>query len=398
MSSSTPKLVTTVAQLRDELGAVRRAGKKIGLVPTMGALHEGHLSLVRAARAECDYTVVSIYVNPSQFGPGEDFAKYPRTLEDDLALLAGCRTDLVFAPSNEEVYRPGHATWVEVGAVAEPLEGACRPGHFRGVATIVLKLLNMVQPDVAYFGQKDFQQALVIRRMVADLDVPVAIRVCPIVREADGLAMSSRNRYLSPAARQRALVLWKSLQLAGELVATRRAQCAGDRRADARAHRDGRRRPDRLHRPGRSRHASAGRDHHRPHAGRTGRENRKHATDRQLFTRTEMKWRVASGHGYFRLTTHYPPPSLTTRHSTLCVKHCSSFPRACRLSGVWRRPVVGRVGRGERRRVGVAGMAARLERRHLGLRAHPAADRRHHPLGVAGGVRAARACPSAATA
>ncbi len=218
MINSAPKLVATVAQLRDELGAVRRAGKKIGLTPTMGALHEGHLSLVRAAAAECDYTVVSIYVNPSQFDPNEDFAKYPRTLEGDLALLAGCRTDLVFAPSNEEIYRPGHATWIEVGAVAEPLEGVCRPGHFRGVTTIVLKLLNMVQPDVAYFGQKDYQQALVIRRMAADLDVPAAIRVCPIVREADGLAMSSRNRYLSPAARQRALVLWKSLQRAGELV------------------------------------------------------------------------------------------------------------------------------------------------------------------------------------
>ncbi len=225
MSMLSPQLVTTVAQLRAELNAVRRAGKRIGLVPTMGALHEGHLSLVRAAKAECDCTVVSIYVNPSQFGPNEDFAKYPRTLEADLALLAGCGTDLVFAPGNEEVYRPGHATWVEVGAVAEPLEGTCRPGHFRGVATIVLKLLNMVQPDAAYFGQKDFQQALVIRRMAADLDVPVAIRVCPIVREPDGLAMSSRNRYLSPAARQRALVLWKSLQLAGQLVA------GGQRRA-----------------------------------------------------------------------------------------------------------------------------------------------------------------------
>lgn len=224
-SFSSPKLVMTVAQLRAELAAVRRAGGKIGLVPTMGALHEGHLSLVRAAKAECDYTVVSIYVNPSQFGPHEDFAKYPHTLENDLALLAGCGADLVFAPSNEEVYSPDHATWVEVGAAAEPLEGVCRPGHFRGVATIVLKLLNRVQPDVAYFGQKDFQQARVIQRMVADLDVPVAIRVCPIVREADGLAMSSRNRYLSPAARQRALALWKSLQLAGELVS------GGERRA-----------------------------------------------------------------------------------------------------------------------------------------------------------------------
>jgi pantoate--beta-alanine ligase len=218
MMDSRPKLVINIAELRDELAASRRAGKTIGLVPTMGALHEGHLSLVRAAKAECDYTVVSIYVNPSQFGPNEDLNKYPRTLENDLTLLAGCGADLVFAPSNEEVYRPGHATWVEVAAVAEPLEGVCRPGHFRGVATIVLKLLNMVQPDVAYFGQKDFQQALVIQRIAADLDVPVAIRVCPIVREADGLAMSSRNRYLTPAARQQALVLWKSLQLARELV------------------------------------------------------------------------------------------------------------------------------------------------------------------------------------
>lgn len=219
MNDSSPKVITTVAQLREELDTLRRRGREIGLVPTMGALHEGHLSLVRAAKAECDCAVVSIYVNPSQFAAGEDFAVYPRTFDSDLALLADCRTDLVFAPGNEEVYRTGHATWVEVGSVAAPLEGACRPGHFRGVATIVLKLFNMVQPDMAYFGQKDFQQALVIRRMAADLDVPVAIRVCPIVREPDGLAMSSRNRYLGPAARQRALVLWRSLQLAIELVA-----------------------------------------------------------------------------------------------------------------------------------------------------------------------------------
>jgi pantoate--beta-alanine ligase len=218
MKNATPKLVATVAQLREELGVVRRAGKRIGLVPTMGALHEGHLSLVRAARAECDYSVASIYVNPSQFGPSEDLAKYPRTLQADLDLLAG-GADLVFAPGDDEMYPPGNATWVDVGSVAEPLEGVCRPGHFRGVATVVLKLLNTVQPEAAYFGQKDFQQALVIRRMVADLDVPVTIRVCPIVREPDGLAMSSRNRYLSPAARQRALGLWNSLQLAGELMA-----------------------------------------------------------------------------------------------------------------------------------------------------------------------------------
>lgn len=219
MTSTAPKLVATVAELRAELDAARRAGKRIGFVPTMGALHEGHLSLVRTAAAECDFTVVSIYVNPSQFGPNEDLAKYPRTLDNDMALLGTCRTNLVFAPGNDEVYRPNYATWIEVGEVAEPLEGVCRPGHFRGVATIVLKLLNMVQPDVAYFGQKDYQQVAVLRRMITDLDVPVTIQMCPIVRESDGLAMSSRNRYLSPAARQRALVLSKSLQLANILVA-----------------------------------------------------------------------------------------------------------------------------------------------------------------------------------
>ena len=223
-----PQLVTTVAQLRQALAPARRAGRKIGLVPTMGALHEGHLSLVRAAKAECDVTVVTIYVNPSQFGAGEDLAKYPRTLTADVGKLAQCNPDVVvFAPPDEEVYRAGHATWVEVGAVSQPLEGQFRPGHFRGVATVVLKLFQMAQPDAAYFGQKDYQQALVIRRMTADLDLPVAIRVCPIVREPDGLAMSSRNAYLSPAARQRATVLWKSLQLAGELVGR------GERNTDA---------------------------------------------------------------------------------------------------------------------------------------------------------------------
>jgi pantoate--beta-alanine ligase len=218
-TSSYPQLATTIAQLRGILEGVRRRGKRIGLVPTMGALHEGHLSLVRASKAECDYTVVTIYVNPSQFGPGEDLDRYPRTLQADLDALAGCRADLAFAPSDEEVYRAGHSAWVEVGSVAEPLEGRCRPGHFRGVATIVLKLLNMVGPQVAYFGQKDYQQVLVIRQMVRDLDVPVEIRACPIIREPDGLALSSRNAYLSPDARRRALVLWKSLQLAQELVA-----------------------------------------------------------------------------------------------------------------------------------------------------------------------------------
>jgi pantoate--beta-alanine ligase len=185
----------------------------------MGALHEGHLSLVRTSRDECDYTVVSIYVNPSQFGPSEDLQQYPRTLEADLDALAACEVPLAFVPANADVYPEGYATWVEVGSVAEPLEGACRPGHFRGVATIVLKLFHMVRPDVAYFGAKDYQQALVIRRMVDDLNVRVAIRVCPIVRESDGLAMSSRNAYLDPGQRRRALALWKSLCLAGDLVA-----------------------------------------------------------------------------------------------------------------------------------------------------------------------------------
>ena len=213
-----PRLVTTVGQLREAIDVVRRQGKMVALVPTMGALHEGHLSLVRASKAECDYTVVSIYVNPSQFGADEDLDRYPRTLQSDIEALAGCGADLAFAPANEEVYCTGHSIWVEPGSAALPLEGRCRKGHFRGVATVVLKLLNMVGAQVAYFGQKDYQQALVIRQMVRELDLAVEIRVCPIVREPDGLALSSRNAYLSPAARRRSLVLWKSLQLAGELV------------------------------------------------------------------------------------------------------------------------------------------------------------------------------------
>ncbi len=213
-----PTVVTTVAELREALGSLHREGKRIGLVPTMGALHEGHLSLVRRSKAECDCTVVTIYVNPSQFGPNEDLDLYPRPLEEDLEALGECGAEMAFVPSGEEVYGPGHATWVEVGSVAESLEGELRPGHFRGVATVVLKLLNMAQADVAYFGQKDYQQAEVIRRMVADLNVPTEICVCPIVRESDGLAMSSRNAYLSPEARERSLVLYKSLELAGQLV------------------------------------------------------------------------------------------------------------------------------------------------------------------------------------
>lgn len=219
MSPSSPKLVQTVEELRAAVSEARRAGKTVGLAPTMGALHEGHLSLVRAAGVKCGYTVVSIFVNPTQFGPGEDLEAYPRTLDADLAALAECGADLVFAPATEAVYGPDHATWVDVGGVAEPLEGKHRPGHFRGVATVVLKLFNMVGADVAFFGQKDYQQAQVIRQMVRDLNVPIEIQVCPIVREPDGLAMSSRNVYLSREARRRAVVLWKSLCLAADRVA-----------------------------------------------------------------------------------------------------------------------------------------------------------------------------------
>ncbi|MCE5303064.1 MAG: pantoate--beta-alanine ligase [Planctomycetaceae bacterium] len=222
-SASISKLATTIAQIRAETIAARRAGVKIGLVPTMGALHEGHLSLVRASKAECGLTVVSIFVNPTQFGPNEDFSKYPRTLDNDLKLLAACGAEVAFAPEASEMYRSDRSTTVDVGEVAEPLEGEFRPGHFRGVATVVLKLFNIVQPDVAFFGQKDFQQVQVVRRMVADLNVSVDVRACPIVREPDGLAMSSRNRYLSPAARRRALVLSRSLKRADELV--RQGQC-----------------------------------------------------------------------------------------------------------------------------------------------------------------------------
>ncbi|MHB1038476.1 MAG: pantoate--beta-alanine ligase [Pirellulales bacterium] len=222
-----PQVVTTRAELRAAVAAARRHGSKIGLVPTMGALHAGHLSLVDASAGECDFTVVTIFVNPTQFGPNEDYRRYPRTLQADLELLRPHRVDLVFAPPVEEMYRPGSTTTVDVGAVAEPWEGRCRPGHFRGVATVVLKLFNLVGADIAYFGQKDYQQTAVIRRMVEDLDVPIAIRVCPTVRQEDGLALSSRNAYLDAAARQRALVLSKSLELAAELAAR------GERRAAA---------------------------------------------------------------------------------------------------------------------------------------------------------------------
>ena len=192
---------------------LRRAGKTVGLAPTMGALHEGHLSLVRRAKRECDVAVATIFVNPTQFAPHEDFSRYPRTLDADLAALKAAHCDLVFVPSREEMYPPGASTLVEPPQVAQPLEGVCRPGHFRGVATVVLNLFQIIPADRAYFGQKDYQQALVIQRMVADLNVPLQVVVCPTVRELDGLAMSSRNRYLSPSERKQALALSRALNV-----------------------------------------------------------------------------------------------------------------------------------------------------------------------------------------
>jgi pantoate--beta-alanine ligase len=216
--TGTPQVVTDAGTLSQILRAARAAGKIIGLVPTMGALHAGHLSLVRASVTACDLTVVTIFVNPAQFGPTEDFARYPRTLDHDVQLLGRARADVVFAPTTDHIYRAGFSTYVEPPDVAKPLEGGCRPGHFRGVATIVLKLFHLVPADRAFFGQKDYQQVRVIQTMVADLDVPIRVVVCPTVREPDGLAMSSRNRYLSAAERRQALALSHSLARAAELV------------------------------------------------------------------------------------------------------------------------------------------------------------------------------------
>ncbi len=204
------QVIETIAAFR----AARSRYPRLGLVPTMGFLHEGHLSLVRRARQECGAVAVSIFVNPTQFAANEDFSTYPRNMERDLSLLREVQTDLVFTPTPAIVYPPGHDTGVEVGTVTDVLEGAVRPGHFRGVATVVCKLFNIVQPTRAYFGQKDAQQAVVITKMVRDLDMPLEVVVCPTVREPDGLAMSSRNSYLEPDERRAATVLRRSLSAA----------------------------------------------------------------------------------------------------------------------------------------------------------------------------------------
>ncbi len=209
----------TVTSLSDLRLALRELPGPVGLVPTMGYLHEGHLSLARAAKAECASIVVSIFVNPSQFGPKEDLAAYPRDLPRDLRLLEMEGVDLVWAPTVEAMYPPDYQTWVMVEDVTRPLEGSMRPGHFRGVATVVAKLFNAVQPDRAYFGQKDAQQAAVIRQMARDLNFNLDIVICPIVREPDGLAMSSRNTYLNPDERQAATVLYRALTAASQAFA-----------------------------------------------------------------------------------------------------------------------------------------------------------------------------------
>jgi pantoate--beta-alanine ligase len=226
MPEETIHIARTQSEVRHCIRVARAGGKRIGLVPTMGALHEGHLSLVRAAGRCCDFIAVTIFVNPTQFSPTEDYSKYPRTIDEDLDALRGLGVDTVFIPDREQLYPDRFSTYVLPPAVSDPLEGQFRPEHFRGVATIVLKLFNLLPADVAFFGQKDYQQCQVIRHMVEDLNVPIEIQVCPIVREPDGLAMSSRNRYLSPSDRVRATALFEALGEAARQVQGGTTDCA----------------------------------------------------------------------------------------------------------------------------------------------------------------------------
>jgi pantoate--beta-alanine ligase len=234
------RICNDIENMRSACRAARGGGKRLGLVPTMGALHEGHLSLVRAAKASCDIVTASIFVNPTQFGPTEDLAKYPRNFEQDRAFLEKEGVDLLFAPSVEEMYPAGAVTWVTVEGLSGKLDGRSRPGHFRGVTTVVAKLFHIVEPDAAFFGQKDAAQVAIIRRMVRDLNFPVEIVACPIVRESDGLAMSSRNAYLDPKQRKQALVLHRALlrvkgsseageHNAAKLLAAGREEIAGEK-------------------------------------------------------------------------------------------------------------------------------------------------------------------------
>jgi pantoate--beta-alanine ligase len=234
------RICNTVEDMRAACRAARRGGERLGFVPTMGALHEGHLSLVRAARVSCDAVAASIFVNPAQFGPNEDLAKYPRSFDGDRELFESEGVALLFAPSVEEMYPAGAVTWVTVEGLSSKLDGRSRPGHFRGVTTVVAKLFHIVEPDVAFFGQKDAAQVAIVRRMVRDLNFPMEIVACPIVREADGLAMSSRNAYLDPQQRRQAILLHRSLMRvkqsweagergAAKLLATGREEFAGEK-------------------------------------------------------------------------------------------------------------------------------------------------------------------------
>ena len=243
-----PSLYRTVADVRRACDEARASGKRVGLVPTMGALHAGHLALVVEARKRAAFVVASVFVNPTQFGPNEDFSRYPRDLDGDVAKLASVGVDAVFAPEPAELYPAGDETRVRVGAVADPLCGGFRPGHFEGVATVVAKLFNIVGPCVAVFGQKDFQQLLVIRRMAVDLFLPAEVVGHPIVREADGLAMSSRNAYLSPAERADALALVRGLDAAAAAFAARASAARASSRSSRASRSPGSRRLDRLRR------------------------------------------------------------------------------------------------------------------------------------------------------
>ena len=212
------ELAKTIKSVRSWVNVARSKGKKIGFVPTMGALHIGHISLIEAARKNTDFVVVSIFVNPTQFGPGEDFEKYPRPFDTDLEICKKAGADVVFAPSAKEMYPMENMTWVNVEKLTTPLCGSFRPGHFRGVATVCTKLFNIVAPDIAFFGQKDAQQAAVIKKMAADLNMPIEIVVCPTVREKGGLAISSRNRYLTAKGKKDAASIYKSLLKCEQMV------------------------------------------------------------------------------------------------------------------------------------------------------------------------------------
>ncbi|MFC1605053.1 pantoate--beta-alanine ligase [Planctomycetota bacterium] len=212
------EVAKTIENVRSQVKIARGKGSKIGLVPTMGALHIGHISLIEAATNDCEFVVVSIFVNPTQFGQGEDFEKYPRPLEADLKICRKAGVDVVFAPSPQQIYPAENVTWVTVEKLTEPLCGRSRPGHFRGVTTVCAKLFNIVAPDAAYFGQKDGQQAIVIKRMVADLNMPLEIVICPTVREPNGLAVSSRNQYLTAQQTKDAANIYKSLQTCRRMI------------------------------------------------------------------------------------------------------------------------------------------------------------------------------------